>query len=122
MTTERRRPKPAAYHLMSLQEKSARSLGQVRDASVRCPDCDTQLMPADLLVHLEQRCQGRPEPGAGAKWLSHREVMQLGVSRATLNWWVVNHQVRFIGERQDRKYLHRDLVVKIAQRRGFRRR
>ncbi len=122
MTTERRRPKPAAYHLMSLQEKSARSLGQVRDASVRCPQCETAVMPVDLLAHMEGRCQGRPEPGAGAKWVTHREVMAMGVPRATLSKWAHNGFVRFVGGVQDRKYLLRDLALKVAHLRGFRRR
>ena len=48
--------------------------------------------------------------------------MVLGVNRQTLTRWVQRGDVRFFGERQDRRYLLRDLAVKIAQRRGFRRR
>lgn len=122
MAMERRRPKPAAYHLMSIKEKSARALGQARDASVRCPDCDMAVLPVDLLAHMQERCGGQPEIGAGAKWVSWREALAMGVPGKTFARWVERGFVRFVGERQDRKYLLRDLALRIAQRNGFRRR
>lgn len=76
----------------------------------------------DLLGHLASRCPGRREPGPGAKWVTFRDVLALGVPRVTLSRWVQSGQVRFVGERQERRYLHRDLALKIAQRNGFRRR
>jgi hypothetical protein len=79
-------------------------------------------MPVDLLPHLAERCPGRRAPGPGSRWASQQEALALGVPRATLSFWAKNEQVRFIGERQDRKYLYRDLALKIAQRNGFRRR
>lgn len=79
-------------------------------------------MPADLLAHVDQRCTGPRDPGPGARWVTHREALAMGVPRATLSFWTRNKQVRFVGGRQDRKYLYRDLAVKVAQRRGFRRR
>lgn len=110
------------YHLMSAAEKRAGSLATVREPAVTCPSCDTQLMPTDLLAHLEQRCAGPREPGPGAKWVTGREACALGVPQQTLSFWARSGEVRFVGERMDRKYLHRDLALKIAQRRGFRRR
>ena len=122
MTTERRRPKPAAYHLMTMQEKAARSLGQVRDASVRCPQCEMSVMPADLLAHIEQRCAGRPEPGAGAKWVNARDAIVRRVPKGTLSYWVQQGFVRARGGQMDREYLLGDLALRIARWRGFRRR
>lgn len=110
------------YHRLSVVEKRARALSGMREPSVMCPNCDTQLPPSDLIAHMDQRCTGRREPGPGAKWVDHRAVMAMGVPRATLSFWASSGAVRFVGERQDRKYLYRDLAVKIAQRRGFRRR
>jgi hypothetical protein len=117
-----RSPTPAAYHKLSITEKRALDLDRVREPAVTCPSCDTQVMPVDLLPHLDQRCPGPRDPGPGARWIPHREVMAMGVPRGTLSRWANNGLVRFTGERQDRKYLYRDLAVKVAQRRGFRRR
>lgn len=110
------------YHRLPIAQKRTEGLARIREPAVTCPSCDTQLMPADLLKHMQEWCTGPREPGPGARWVTHREVMALGVPRATLSRWTNNHQVRFIGERQDRRYLYRDLAVKIAQRRGLRRR
>lgn len=110
------------YRKLSIADKRRLDLSRARDTAIRCPDCDMQVLPADLLPHLSERCAGRPEPVPGAKWLTFREVMALGVPRATLADWTRTGQVRFVGEIQDRKYLLRDLALKVAQRRGFRRR
>lgn len=112
----------ADYRRLSVVQKRALDLSRARDAAVRCPECDMQVMPADLLAHLEQRCSGRPEPGPGAKWVSWREAIAQGVPRETLARWARSGLVRYVGERQDRKYLLRDLALRIAQRNGFRRR
>lgn len=110
------------YRRLSVVQKRALDLSRARSAAVRCQECDMQVMPVDLVAHLEQRCAGRPAPGAGEKWLTWREALAMGVPRETLRRWVGAGFVRFVGERQDRKYLLRDLAQKIAQRRGFRRR
>lgn len=111
------------YHRMSIAEKGAEALARVREPSVACPSCDTQVMPADLLAHVEERCEGPREPGPGAKWINWREAMAVnGVTPMRLSRWARNGHVRFVGERQDRKYLYRDLAMKVAQQKGFRRR
>lgn len=111
------------YHSLSIAEKRAESISRVREAAVACPICDTQVMPADLLTHIDQRCQGLRDPGPGAKWIVWREAMAVsGVTPMRLSRWVRNGHVRFVGGRQDRKYLYRDLAVKVAQLRAFRRR
>ncbi len=110
------------YHRLPIAQKRAEAISAVREQAVSCPRCDTRVMPVDLIAHYDERCPGPREPGPGAKWVTHREAMALGVPRATLSFWTQSSQVRFLGERQDRKYLYRDLALKIAQRRGFRRR
>jgi hypothetical protein len=110
------------YQRLPIAQKRTEDLARIREPAVSCPTCDTQVMPADLLSHMAERCDGPREPGPGARWIPFREAIAMGVPRATLSKWTKNGQVRFLGERQDRKYLYRDLAVKIAQRRGFRRR
>lgn len=113
--------KTSAYQRMSVTEKRAVSTAVQRERPIACTSCDTQVMPVDLLSHHE-RCPGPREPEPRDKWVTHREVIAMGVPRATLSFWANNNKVRFTGERQDRKYLYRDLVVRVAQRNGFRRR
>lgn len=110
------------YRRLSIVQKRALDLARARDAAVRCPHCEMQVMPADMSNHLEQRCAGRPEPGPGSKWVTWREALSMGVPGKTFARWVERGDVRFIGARQDRKYLLRDLALRIAQRNGFRRR
>lgn len=111
-----------SYQRLPIAEKRAKDLGRIRETAVTCPICDTQVMPTDLLAHMAERCQGRREPGPGAKWINWREARGLGVPGKTLSRWATSGQVRFLGERQDRRYLMRDLAIKIARRRGFLRR
>lgn len=117
-----RQPKPAAYHKLPIAEKRMEALARAREPAVSCPTCDMQVMPVDLLAHMDQRCPGPREPGPGAKWISWREALALGVGRQSLTRWVQAGMVRFVGGRLDRRYLHRDLALKVAQQRGFRRR
>lgn len=111
------------YHRLPIAQKRAEGLARAREPAVTCPTCDTQVMPADLLAHIEQRCPGPREPGPGAKWLTWREATAIsGVTAMRLSRWANNGLVRFQGGRQDRKYLLRDLALRVAGVRGFRRR
>lgn len=111
------------YHKMSIAEKQALTRERAREAHVACPHCDTKLTPADLVRHVETRCSGEmPAPPEIAKYVSWREARAMGVPATTLSFWVRSKQVRYLGGRMDRRYLLRDLAMKIAQRRGFRRR
>lgn len=109
------------YHELSIAEKQAESLARVREQPVACPSCGTQVMPADLIAHVEQRCSGPRDPGPGAKWITWREARAL-VPKRTLVRWVDGGRVRFRGGRGDRQYLYRDLAQNLAQRRIKRRR
>jgi len=112
-----------SYHRMSVGEKQAHAREGMREPSVTCPACGTQTTPADLVAHSTKRCPGRPpDPAPHSRWVNWREARALGVPATTLSFWARAGQVRFLGERQDRRYLLRDLALKIAQRRGFRRR
>lgn len=116
------KPRPSQYHLLSANEKRTVSLARVRPPAVTCPACDTQVMSADLLAHIEQRCTGPREPGPGSKWVSWAEALKLGISKKALWTWVHRGDVRMRGERGERQYLHRDLVVQVARRLLIRRR
>jgi hypothetical protein len=111
-----------SYQRLSVLQKRALDLGRVREPSVMCPICHTQMMPVDLNPHMSERCQGPREPGPGAKWISHRDALVRGVQRGTLSKWVDRGVVRVRGERGDRQYLLEDLAMRIAWNMGFRRR
>lgn len=110
------------YRRMSLIEKQAHARAQVREAAVPCPSCDTQVMPVDLLGHLEARCTGPREPGPGAKWVTWREALAMGVPKLTIVRWIKAGRVRRRGERGERRYLLRDLAQNVARIRVNRRR
>lgn len=107
----------SSYHRMSAAEKQAASLSAVRELPVACPRCDTQLMPDDLLAHLDQRCTGPREPGPGSKWVNWQGALAMGIPKLTLIRWVRAKHVRYRGGRGDRMYLRRDLVKRLALRR-----
>lgn len=107
------------YHRMSLPEKQAYARARMREPAVVCPDCETQLLPADMLGHLA-RCEGPREPHPNSAWVSWREALALGILRGTLSRWVSRGLVRHKGELQARRYLLRDLARMLALRRKFR--
>lgn len=111
-----------AYGHLTRAEKREKSITSVRESSVTCPCCDTHVMPVDLLEHLELRCAGPRDPGPGAKWVTWREALKMGVRKETLSRWVRNETVRFKGAPGDRHYLLRDLALRIALREANRRR
>lgn len=115
-------PRPHAYHLLPIAQKRALAAASQREPAVACPRCDTQVMPADLLAHLEQRCTGQREPGPGARWVSARDPIVRNVPKATRSYWVERGFVRVRGGTMDREYLLRDLAKRIAIRESFRRR
>lgn len=112
------------YHRLPIAQKRAQALAVARESSVSCPACDTQVMPADLLKHMDERCTGLREPHGGSKWVVWGEALKLGIAKGTLHYWVDTGRVRWRGELQDRQYLLRDLVTiiairKLRQRRKF---
>jgi hypothetical protein len=65
----------STYQRLSILEKRARDLARVREPAVPCPGgCGVQLMAADLISHLSQRCPGPSAPGPTAKWVTWREA------------------------------------------------
>ncbi len=122
MNAFRKRGTVSEYNRLPIAQKRAEDLARVRDPAVTCQICDTQVMPVDLLAHLEQRCPGPRDPGPGSRWIAHGEALALGVPRVTLKRWADRGRVRFKGERGDRQYLYRDLALTMAQQRLNRRR
>jgi hypothetical protein len=113
----------STYQRLSILEKRARDLARVREPAVPCPGgCGVQLMAADLISHLSQRCPGPSAPGPTAKWVTWREALALGVPAMTLSDWARKGNVRTFGGRGDRKYLLGDLQLQIAKRIVSRRR
>jgi hypothetical protein len=105
------------YNRLPIAQKRAEAIARAREPAVTCPSCDTQVMPADLLKHMDERCEGLREPNGAAKWIVWSEVMTFGVPSKTVQYWVHTGRVRYRGERLDRQYLLRDLVLIIAIRR-----
>lgn len=110
------------YHKLSIAEKQGLVRGGERESPVACPHCGTKTDACDLLAHIDVRCSGPQEPKTYWRWVDWRHARGMGVPAGTLSRWANNGQVRYTGGRMDRKYLLRDLAMKIAQRRGFRRR
>jgi hypothetical protein len=115
-------PNGKTYQRLSLAEKQALQRERMREPAVTCPVCETQTTAADLLEHIETRCPGPREPNPSASWVSWRQAVAMGVPRETMFRWARQGLVRFRGERQDRRYLLRDLAVSLARRRAQQRR
>lgn len=49
----------SAYQELTLKQKQAAAIASQREQTIVCPRCEAQLMPIDLVGHLEQRCTGR---------------------------------------------------------------
>lgn len=107
------------YHRLSLGRKQALAMARMREQLVTCPTCEIQMPPAELVAHMAQPCVRR-EPHPGAKWVTMREAVAMGVEKRTLQKWAAYGKVRFRGVWPDRQYLLRDIAVKIAnlRRRG----
>jgi hypothetical protein len=118
------------YHKLPIAQKRAEALARAREPAVTCPQCDVQVMTADLINHREQRCPGQREPGPGARWVGWREAVaiirramqELSEAAAMMRlsrWSHANHRgvvlIRVTGTRGDRKYLHADLVKYLAR-------
>lgn len=108
---------PAAYHRLSVVQKRAEALARARESAIRCEECWYQVMPAELLDHVANRCPGRPEPDPRCAWVTWSEAIDKGVTQYTLMTWVRDGLVRVNGEKHDRRYLLRDLVRWVARMR-----
>ncbi len=109
------------YHKLPIAQKRTEALTRIREPAVTCPSCDTQVMPSDLVAHVDDRCKGPREPGPGAKWISWREAVAMGEPPAAISRWVNSGIVRIRGPQKNRQYLERDLAWQVAMRRIERR-
>lgn len=107
------------YAKLSLARKQAVSLERLREPALACPKCQTQTTTTDLLRHV-QSCTGPLEPHPSSRWITRREARDLGVSNSTLSWWARRGDVRFHDEPNERRYLLRDLALRVAQGRKSR--
>jgi len=113
---------PRQYQRLSLAAKQALHRERMREPAVVCPVCETQTTAAELLEHVETRCPGPREPNPHSKWVTWRQAMAMGCPPMALSRWASSGKVRVRGERQDRRYLLRDLALRMAHRRTNRRR
>jgi len=111
-----------SYQRMTLREKQAVTLENMREPAVRCPRCDTQTSARDLLAHVTRRCPGPPAPHPHSHWVNWRDALAVGLPRTTLTRWVNRGEIRVRGERRERQFLLRDLALRMAWRRIDRRR
>lgn len=103
------------YRRLSLVEKQAVSRANMREGPVRCPSCGTATAASDLVPHVEHRCQGRQDPGPASQWIDFREALRMGASSRMMTFWARRGHVRWRGEVQCRRYLLRDVAVRVAR-------
>ncbi len=110
-------PRSTPYHEMGIREKQAHALGAMREPSVTCPACETQLPPADLPRHMAERCTGPREPHPAAKWVRYAEAAKIARGKGVLRAWVSRDKtVRTKRDDGGLWYLLRDLVAADARR------
>lgn len=111
-----------SYQRLSLAGKQALQRERMREPAVTCPVCETQTTAADLLDHIATRCPGPREPNPASKWVTWRQALAIGVLPGTMSKWVKRGLVHVRGELQDRRYLLRDIAVRVAAQRCQQRR
>lgn len=116
--------RPAAYHRLSRAAKVARMLRtweRLGEPPVTCPHCETDVPPAELLTHVDTRCDGRRrDPHPRSAWIDRARALELAPA-PRLRRWVDAGQVRTRdGANGGRAYLLRDVVLRVAERRHAR--
>jgi hypothetical protein len=109
------------YNRLSIAAKQALAQSRQSEPAVTCPTCETHTDPSHLLVHVAS-CPGPRDPHPHSQWISWRDAMRLGVPPMALSRWARRGEVRSRGDRQDRKYLMRDVARRMAAKRANRRR
>lgn len=105
-----------SYQRLSLAEKQALQRERMREPAVTCPVCETQTASVDLLGHLQTRCPGPREPNPASKWVTLAEAIALGAPRPTIFRWARRGMVRTQGSWRGRRYLLRDVALRLARR------
>lgn len=112
--------KERPYARLSETEKVAVQLDRMREPPVACPRCGTQTTVTGLLAHVDDRCTGPREPHPQSHWVTWREALGLGVPGKTLSRWVRRGYIR-TADPEPRRYLLRDLALRLAERHARRR-
>jgi hypothetical protein len=102
------------YRKLDIAAKQAVQLERSREPEVECPTCEVKTTPADLLSHMDTRCEGPRDPGPAARWISRSEARKLGASIKSLERWAREDLVRTQGARRQRRFLQRDVVRRLA--------
>ena len=104
------------YHKLSAATKRALVRDRQHEPPLRCPQCDMQLMPAELAEHQAERCPLElPPPHVAARWLGRVAALRYAPA-SRLDAWVARGLVR---QRQDGAYLERDLAIATAWARAL---
>lgn len=106
------------YHKLTVEEKEKRNRDRMREPAVTCPHCEVKMPVAELLAHVNERCEGKREPHPLSKWLTWTEVVSLGAPVANIKRWVAEGRIRTRGKpgKRAKRYLARDAVKLVALR------
>lgn len=102
------------YRRLSLVEKQALSRARIREHPVRCPGCDAATTASDLVTHVQHRCPGQQAPGPTSLWIGWRDALRMGASGRMLSFWAQRGHVRWKEGMQERRYLMRDVAMRVA--------
>ena len=106
----------ADYHRMSRVEKLKAHHNAMREPSMNCPTCDTQITVRDAMRHAAA-CTGPRDPHPLSEWVTWAKALELGIDAGTLSRWAKSGKVRTRGPRRGREYLRRDLVKRLLMKR-----
>ena len=107
-----------SYQELSVADKIRYHRERMREPAMRCPACGIAVQPDDLLAHVEERCEGMPEPHPHSKWVTWGEALEQGIANTTLHHLVSSGRVRTKGRRRARRYLLRDIALFLSRRAG----
>jgi hypothetical protein len=104
-----------SYQKLPLAAKETAARHAMREPSVRCPNCDAQVSPGQLMEHQAMRCDRRlPAPLVSTRWIGRVEALRYVPSR-TLDAWAERGLVRAHAGR----YVERDLAIATAWSRAL---
>ncbi len=76
---------PTAYHRASIGEKQRQQRTAMAEPSVRCPRCETAVMPSYLMTHMAG-CTDKPAVHPRARYLSRVQALHLATAPQLDAW------------------------------------